>query len=46
VNLPINDTFDIRFKDSLNLKARVPGQIPVDVQMQLALSKQGRLTAE
>jgi hypothetical protein len=46
VKLPIDDIFDIRVADNIAVKARIPEQIPVDVQVPLAVSKQGTLIEE
>ena len=46
VKLPIDDIFEVRFPERLDVNARVPGQIPVNVRLRLGISKQGELIAE
>jgi hypothetical protein len=43
VKLPIDEVFDVRFAGDIGLTARLPQQIPVDVEVPLAVSKQGTL---
>ena len=43
VKIPIEGVFDVHFADMFNLNARMPEKIPVDVHVEMAISKDGLL---
>ena len=43
VKIPIEDIFDVRFAKKINLKARMPDKIPVDIHLEVTLPKGGIL---